>query len=491
MRYIDFHCHPAIKTFLGAYREDERDNCWKTVNVKGPLELLDKLMKGILDSQCSLKQITDGNVCLAIVGLYALERPMVYGEIKQVNRVFIDLLTISNFVNKLDYKLLGSVAFGEKGYFTFLNELKQHLINSKDVGPGFKILSSINDFDINRLNIIFTVEGSHALFHDVEHYTVQEVLGNLNQLKNEPYRYLFFTLAHVARNPLCNHAYGMKIIKHEKFIPQGDGIEYLGYEVIKRLLDTENNRRIYVDIKHMSLKARKQYYELLKNEYRDVPVIISHAGVTGVSYTKMPVNKIEEEDNWVEVSYKKPKGLMNTGFNPWSINLYDEEILTIIESNGIIGINLDERILGNKQNKKEDKTEYFSKSEFPYYNAVADENRYGESWLSKVKNLIIRFFTFRKDIKHLANNILHIIKVGGEKAWEHVCIGSDFDGMINPIETCRNARKFKKLERNLVKMLPKMAKSDPDTNYFLDNPTDRVMQLMYGNVKRFLDIYFL
>ncbi|MBN2519432.1 MAG: membrane dipeptidase [Bacteroidales bacterium] len=425
------------------------------------------------------------------MSLYALERPMIYGNIKKVNNINIDLLTISNYINKLDYELLGSIAFHQKGYNNFLKELKQHLLNSKDLEQGFKVLNNINELEENKLNIIFSIEGGHALFSEVEHYTVQEVSENLNLLKNDEYPYLYLTLTHLTQSPLCNHAYGMKIIKHEQFKPKGDGISYLGFDVIRNALSNTNGRRILIDIKHMSLKARLQYYELLKNEFNDVPIVASHVGVTGISYKNMPIKQINDRGEYVEVSYKKPKGLMKTTFNPFSINLYDEDILAIIESDGIIGINLDERILGNKQNKEKDKIEYFSKEEFGYYRVTADRDSYGETILGNSMKFIKWRFSFRKDIKHLANNILYIIKIGGENAWEHVCIGSDFDGMINPIESCRNARKFEKLEKKLLKILPKMIKEDLDTNYYCNDVEKRIYQLMYGNVKRFLDIYFV
>ena len=42
----------------------------------------------------------------------------------------------------------------------------------------------------------------------------------------------------------------------------------------------------------------------------------------------------------------QPKLASKTVFNPWTINLFDEDILEIVESSGMIGIIMDERVLG-------------------------------------------------------------------------------------------------------------------------------------------------
>ncbi|WP_162056343.1 hypothetical protein [Pontibacter pamirensis] len=52
-------------------------------------------------------------------------------------------------------------------------------------------------------------------------------------------------------------------------------------------------------------------------------------------------------------------------------------------------------------------------------------------------------------LRHLINTIFHIVKVGERlkqvDQWEHICIGSDFDGLINPIKTCVSSSHFYEL----------------------------------------------
>ena len=70
--------------------------------------------------------------------------------------------------------------------------------------------------------------------------------------------------------------------------------------------------------------------------------------------------KITRKDEFAMVCYDRPKGLGDTHFNPWSINLYDFEIEIILKSDGLIGLNMDQRIMGTKKVQGE----YFDAEEF-------------------------------------------------------------------------------------------------------------------------------
>jgi len=64
-------------------------------------------------------------------------------------------------------------------------------------------------------------------------------------------------------------------------------------------------------------------------------------------------------------------------------------------------------------------------------------------------------------LRHLCNHILHIVKVGqprvGNRVWKQIAIGSDFDGLIEPINYTTQAGAFKHLFVGLVEWLPRMA----------------------------------
>lgn len=492
--YIDFHCHPEIKTFLSSDHEKYRDDCWKDVDVTGILEIVDTALGKILDSQCSLTQIKDGNISIVIVGLYSCEKAMITGKIIELFNSEINLLKISRMIKEIDHNLLKRISSPNSSYYDILQEVREHLLKASKIKPGFKLLNKISEYNPKKLNVILTIEGGHALYDNVgkDEDVEAAVLNNLDEIKKSRTRYFFLTMAHLTRIPMCSHAYGIKIIDDDRFKPIGKGISSLGEKVIHKALKLENGRRLLIDIKHMSLKARLSYYKMLESDkYKNIPIIISHAGITGVSKDEMPVYEYKTEDDCVEVLYNEPAGLMGSKFNPSSINLYDEEIKIIIDSGGIIGINLDERILGTKHQKPKQTAEYFSREEFEDYKQRIDEN------LGKYKKLqdktdeeVRVLLKPHNDLKHICNNILHIVKIKGAEAWKHICIGSDFDGMINAVECCKNSGKFKKLHRNLVVWLPKMARRDKNTDYSINNIEERVKDIMFGNAYRFLQDNF-
>jgi len=495
--FFDLHCHPGLKTFFTDKEETKRDTCWTYYNIKGFLGLVDRLCLGnMFDSGSSLTQLIRGNVSIAVVGLYAFERAMIEGEMFRVCKKSYNILTLSGKLKRnkrISYELMEQISRKDTSYFEMFEQVQTHLLRSQSIYPKFKLVNEFGDIDENMLNIVLSIEGGHNLFDRIPHNSNDDdkVLKNLNKLKTGNYRYFFFAPAHAESNPICTHAYAMKLLKDDRFLPDNmiSGISDLGKEIIKTSLEQPN--RILIDIKHMSLVSRLQYYELLKTpEYSNTPIIMSHGGVTGVSWKSMPIVSTEPTGFWEKVKYYKPAGLMRTSFNPWSINLYDEEIKIIIKSKGLIGLNLDERILGTKHSSNQ-LSEYFSKKDFEdisnraqVNDGSSDRNRQN---YHKGRR---RLFQYRRDVKHLCNNILHIIKIAGPEAWAHVCIGSDFDGMVNAIDPYNNAEKLEKLKRHMIKWLPKVALSDRKHFYFINNAEDRVNDIMFRNAFRFLEANF-
>ncbi len=495
LKYIDFHCHPSLKTYLGEYEEKHRDNCWEEIDISGLVEWIDMLLGNIIDSQSSLSQHYKGRVKLLVAGIYPTEIPILTGELIKIDNKVANILLASYLIPELSHPLLKAITSKRIGYSQAFDDLKNHLLKSRNIEKGFHLVHSASDIKENTLNVILSIEGAHALMHDTDNYTDEEVVNRLDSLKKGSERYLYLTLTHITRNPVCNHAWGIKDIKDDRFIPVDYGISDLGKKIIDKALENTNTKRVYIDVKHMSLRARLQYYDLLKSKYNNrIPVIASHTGVTGVSYRNLPVYEYhyKKRKKCVQVEYYIPEGLMSAYFNPWSINLYDEEINIIIESGGLIGINLDERIIGTKHNKKKNRIEYFSESEFEEFKPAIDENLdFFKSRLNYAKAVNDDpLLMINRDLKHLCNNILHIVKIGGKRAWDHICIGSDFDGLVNAVECCKTAEKYEKLERRLERMLPKMAESDKHTNYYTDNIEDKVSRIMYKNAGRFISTNF-
>jgi microsomal dipeptidase-like Zn-dependent dipeptidase len=182
-----------------------------------------------------------------------------------------------------------------------------------------------------------------------------------------------------------------------KLCDQSDGMNEgfldLGWKVLRKLLDNTNGRRVLIDLKHMSVKARQEYYRFLEEEYPGeiIPLVVSHGAVTGIR----SVNEQVQDD------------LYNYGkFQSDDINFFDDEILRVDMSGGIFGIQFDERRVASKLELK----------------------KTGHT-LDRRKMLFHKSKLIWNQIEHIAN----VLDRNNQFAWGIQCIGSDYDGMINPL----------------------------------------------------------
>jgi microsomal dipeptidase-like Zn-dependent dipeptidase len=480
-RYFDLHFHPALKPYLSNYHPDRRKNCWEVIS--SPLS--------IVRSQGSLDQAKEGRVGLAVVSFISIERPM-------TSSFLVD--HVAHLFTVLDAKALDFSTYGDS-LDRFQGEI-EHLKKSQQLDPAngqsFKILNSIKEYDEHKLNLIFSIEGGHNL-----ESCNGTLLDNFRSLKQSEHRFLYLTLTHMTQFPLATHAYSMKLIKsNDHFKPAGFGLTDLGKQIIDMAYDESIGPRILIDIKHLSLVSRYQFYQYRREKgYQNIPILATHMGVTGISRDpramvkywnkeKPPVRR----DDYVEINYDRPEGIgkglfRKTHFNPWSINLYDEDIVEILDSGGLIGMNMDQRILGADKVQGE----FFSADELNYilsgYKDPGHKEEIRQGELSDEEEAD-RDLNETKHLRHLCNNILHIVKVGGPRAWKKICLGSDFDGLINPINYCTNLTEFPKLEAGLADMLPQMMEEDTAYDYDQSNIEQKIRNIMYDNAVDFLNNYF-
>ncbi len=124
-----------------------------------------------------------------------------------------------------------------------------------------------------------------------------------------------------------------------------------------------------------------------------------------------------------------------------------------------------------------------------------------------------RVETMRKSLEPvflsiLINQYLHIVEVyekhkkkvnrnaTGEKAWDHVCIGSDYEGVINPIDIYYYASDLKTMETQLT-LFWNQARVNPDPKFkkyqkylYSKTPSWFVKKILWGNSQWFLKKYF-
>ncbi len=463
MPFFDCHLHTTLKYFLS----NRKKSLWDALPGIS-----------ILQSQSSLSQVKAGDVKLAVCAIFPLEKPM-------SSAVLLQLFGPS--LTPIDKNRLNDI--NNSQYFDLIwDELKT--LESADRQQEFKILRSMSDYDPGKINMLFSLEGGHSL------YGGGSIVENLRTIKNHPkYRFVAINLTHLTQQEdICTHAFGMKLLKkNDEFKPNGFGIGEDGNRIIEAAYDTSSGPRILIDLKHMSLLSRKQFYA--HPSVQGHPILASHIGVTGISYKD--IHKIINgacvvDREFVEVKYDRVKGIGDTHFNPWSINLYDEEIKIIVASGGLMGLNLDQRIQGADNPKGE----YWSLKEFRHTIdtrslqikltnfELPDEPSVAP--VAKERGLVLNV---KKHLRHFANTILHIVEVGGPAAWDCMCIGSDFDGMINPLNCCQSARDFPAFREGLIEALPEMIakskKNHPRLNYHEGDIVEKVDKICFGNGFRF------
>ena len=282
--------------------------------------------------------------------------------------------------------------------------------------------------------------------------------------KHSPF---FITFAHHFWNLLCGHARSFGGLTRTFALNQDCGINLgiteLGLLALDQLLSRDNGRRILIDIKHMSAKARKQFYKIRKESYSAnndfFPIICSHAAVNGIS----TLNEILTKED-------KDRHNNNKYFNAWTINLTNEDISEIIESDGLMGIILHEdRMPGKIVSKR----------------------------IKKFKDDLDK----KRDeyVKLIMANIFHMVSVKNEVgAWNHICLGSDFDGIINFIDIYENVEKYDDLANHIFQFLnrplaiPEASLKIEDINRlkFGLSPQEILDKIMYQNMDDFLKKYF-
>ena len=214
----------------------------------------------------------------------------------------------------------------------------------------------------------------------------------------------------------------------------------------------------------MSLLARKKYYQIYTQQGWNDPVICTHAGLTGISWNDIHrfVGRrpwVRSSDHVVRLKYGKPmkygKGL-RPAFNMVSLNLFDEDVLFILESGGLIGLSLDKRILGFSQ--YENPTN--SRESFPFNTEYVSDREIGEfvqsgqvlggaiaggecqTWNNLKDGGLTDPMLSEFHLQYFMQQICHIVVVAQNhhysvtKALKQICLGSDFDGIINPIWSC-------------------------------------------------------
>ncbi|NME71807.1 membrane dipeptidase [Flammeovirga aprica] len=434
--FVDFHCHPALKPLGNSFNDNRitgRNNQNHKKNNSIYHQIRPNVFKKVVNlistltkfTQTDLMTLAESNVQIISASMYPIEKGFLnnrfkkgvitntigrlamgvgkrrIGFIQDHDNYFKDLELEYEFYKELDNKVV--TVRGKKVRYLIVNNFKE--IEQK--------LSMQND--IKTVFIVLSIEGLHSLNTGLSNKDSRcnpmEVKANIETIKGWDHKVLYATVAHHFWNELCGHANSLNgfvdWITDQQY-GMDRGITALGYEVIDKLLSKQNGHRILIDVKHMNYKSRNAYYDYLEQHYpnENIPIIVSHGALNGLKSYKSPVNANTSGKN----------------FLTQEINFYDNEIVKIAKSNGLFCFQLDERRL-----------------------------------IKDVKN-VPKSLTKRGMLKNrsklLWNQIQHFVEIldreGFSKIWNYMAIGSDYDGIINPLSGFWTAKEIKSLYSNLV-----------------------------------------
>ena len=538
LRFADIHCHPHMRAFNWLHKpwnpsKSKKYHPWWVVLPK--FKAADKGKRASAYSQCDLVQLTNGNLKLAIISLYPMEKGWVTGRKSKIKGRPIDLKkllgdtdfndavsggisavikpvfnfmgkdkggdpALRDFLQAIFMKLpVRKINFFQSGKYDYFKELKierEFLLKKNNVETSSEIfVPTVKKMFFNKNKIkkkcpveldatgtyVFAKNGVHAreiidqgktaFVMSIEganvfnsHLSLDEVIKNIAEVKAWEEPLFFITFTHHFYNYLAGHAHSIPDVG-TNLIDQDEGINAgftpNGREVIRYLLsiDKENNkqeafgRRVLIDVKHLSVVARKEYYDEIVNpcfEKGDViPVIASHVAYSGVEKLQTLINNLSQEKDGVFAERFGHK------FNSWNINICDEDAITIFKTGGLIGVNLDQRVL---HIPKEDIDKESSHIKYIWQNMRA-----------------IMMAVIEADDAGLPDkkNVVDLI-----------CLGTDFDGYIDPANKYATTIDFALLHNDLIVAI----KEDPDREKLLFGltPEELAEKICFSNAMDFV-----
>ena len=479
--FVDLHCHPAMKPYGQSFKLTPVGQNTVNRRKKNSIWHYDppNLFERALQLLCGISKFTQsdcatlayGNTRIVCASLYPIEKGFFRNDlgtgivsdlancfitsvsrqrvdyIQSISNYFDDLVNERNFYLQLSEKVINTDA-GSYTYKVVSNyqQIQDHLSRGENISG-------------NTVFIVFTIEGMHAintLYNEQGDADEAELLARTIEIKQWDHPPFFITFAHHFFNHLCGHARSLTQLvgnMTDQSFGINTGFTPLGHKVLKTLLSQDNGPRIYIDIKHMSAQSRTEYYQVLRDEYPvdKIPVIVSHGACNGLRSAAEPVL-----DN-IETGRKMLQE---------DINFYDDEIITIAASKGIFGIQLDERRIASAATLKEIK------------HAIP---------MNKIRH-------YRAEL--VWNQVRHIIELLDSRelfAWDCIAIGSDFDGVINPLNGYLTAETFPHLQEYLERYIHNYMETDGKTilhTYNQVSPSEAVNRIFSSNAMEFMKQWF-
>lgn len=235
-------------------------------------------------------------------------------------------------------------------------------------------------------------------------------------------------------------------------------ITQTGQLALQRLVSKEEGRRILIDVAGMNLKSRMWYYGWVKERryMKDsIPVLALGVGISGLKNTEGEYSASDEVI----------KNAQNTHLNNRQANLCRQDILEIIQSQGLVGISLERDKLMGK----------------------IFQTRYNAAVPGSAERRAIA-------VEAIIANICKFIQIAQTpEAWDMICISSNYDMFGRYLEMYDSSDDMSQLARDLYYFFSSpyeirdmfTAKEIKSFMYKL-SAEEIVQRLMYKNALRFM-----
>ncbi len=531
--FSDLHCHPALMPL-----NHKKSTLWETFlkwSLRRVFRRQKKGKRGGIYDQSGYPKLLNGRVKLVFASLYPLEQGFMVNNSK--------LFSIFNIVGRLGpLSLLGFNPFGKRGHlrdyftsmFTKFDPKRIRKLKGEEYWESFKIELEMyrkeNNIpkDVAKKNVaeirkllkfgygkqaaarikergtyviadknwnkqlpagddiltVLTMEGMGIVSqtkkgapnskHGTKLLDAQTIFNRVEYIKNQT-PIFFITFSHHFSTELCGHARGLPnfsrdlgLLNQEYFI--NESFSRLGYQVLLQLLsiklvngkwenDDDAGRRVLIDVKHMSLRGRMTLYQVVKGYLQDtgekIPIIASHVGYSNTSIAQMLYNIRSGEKDKTQTDEVRIHDREHI-FNTWSLNLGLEEIGIIVDSGGLIGLSLEQNNLGVGFGKK-----------------------------TKKKNKA--FFA-----RLVMNQLLSMAKAANKpEFWNCITMGTDFDGLIDPVDKYSSTIFFAKLREDLFREFNMLSTAEREEAHLVGVTIETVLdQFFFKNSFNFLIKHF-
>lgn len=428
--FIDFHCHPSMKPYGKSFNGNpiglqssnpRRDTSAWFYDSPNLFERGLQSITGISKfTQADFSTLAYGDVRLICASLYPIERGFFRNKLGA--GIVSDL--VDNFITGVGRARVNAIQ-NVNNYFEdvereyqFYEQLHNQPVDTNSGNYRYCLVKNYQDLQASlalptadrTIFVIMSIEGLHVLNNNLSAAPDEAAfLNNVRKIKAWRCPPFFVTFSHHFYNHLCGHARSLTGIVGGA-TDQSEGIDTgftpLGKKVLKETLSNQNGRRIYIDVKHMSAVGRREYYKILDTEYagQDIPVIVSHGAANGYRA--------------LDARTSDAPAIGNTLLHD-DINLYDEDILRVARSKGIFGLQLDERRIAGEEAVKSVKHSVF---------------------INKIRHY--RAELLWRQIQYIAE----LLDRNNLPAWDCMALGTDFEGVINPLNGYLTAETLVHLE---------------------------------------------